>query len=124
DPREERRLARVREPDERGVGEELQPQLEPRLLAREPGLREPRRLARRRREAAVAAPARSALRDEGARAGGGQVDDEAALLVEDLRADGDVQLDVLAVGAVLLPAAPGTAVAGLEPLLAREAREV
>src|SRR5919197_1308250 len=124
DAGQERRLAGVGEPDERRVGEELQPQLEPELLAREPGLREPRRLARRRREAAVAAPARAALREKRARARGGAGDDETALLLEDLRPDRDAQLDVLPVGAVLLPAASGRAVAGLEPLLAREAGEV
>ena len=55
--REQRRLARVRQPDEAGVGEQLQPQLDPARLAGQAALGEPRRLAGRAREALVAVPA-------------------------------------------------------------------
>ena len=60
DAREERRLARVRQADERRVGEQLEPQLELERLAGQAGLREARRLPRRRREVAVAPPAAAA----------------------------------------------------------------
>ena len=52
DAREERRLAGVREPDERGVGEELEAELDLPLLAREADLGEARRLPGRARRSA------------------------------------------------------------------------
>ncbi len=55
--RDQRRLARVGEADERGVGEQLQLELEPALLAVLTLLGEARRTARVRQEARVAAPA-------------------------------------------------------------------
>src|ERR671924_363638 len=124
DAGEERRLTGVRQPDERGVGEELQPQLERGLLAGETRLREAWRLPRRRGEAAVPAPARAAAGEEHPAAGRGEIGHHAALVVEDLRPDRNPQLDVVAVRAVLLPAAPVTAATGREPLLAREPRQV
>ena len=63
----ERRLARVREPDERRVRDQLQPQLELGLLARQADLGEARRLPRRGREAPVASPPRP-RRERGPRA--------------------------------------------------------
>jgi len=57
DPREQRRLARVREAGERRVGEQLQVQLDLDLLPGRADLGEARRLAGRRREARVPAPA-------------------------------------------------------------------
>ena len=62
--RDERRLARVREPDERGVGHQLQLELQPTLLAVLTLLGEARRAARVRQEARVAAPALSTARRE------------------------------------------------------------
>ena len=62
--RDQRRLARVREPDERGVGEQLQFELQPLLLAVLALLGEARRAARVREEARVAAPALAAARRE------------------------------------------------------------
>ena len=62
-PREQRGLAGVGQPDEPDVGEQLQPQLEPALLARQAALGEARRLARGRGEALVALAARAAARD-------------------------------------------------------------
>ena len=47
-PREQRRLAGVGQPDEPDVGEQLEVQLDRALLARQPALGQPRRLARRR----------------------------------------------------------------------------
>ncbi len=60
DPPQQRRLARVRQAGERRVGHQLEMQLELELAAGEAGLGEARRLARRRREAGVAAPAATA----------------------------------------------------------------
>jgi hypothetical protein len=48
---EERRFSGVRKSGERSVCEELQSEIEVRLVAGEPGLRETRNLARRAREA-------------------------------------------------------------------------
>ena len=62
DAAEERRLARVREPGERGVDDELEAQREVGLVTWKPGLREAWRLPGRRREARVAAPARRPAR--------------------------------------------------------------
>ena len=56
DPPEERGLAGVRQPGERGVGDELEAQLEAPLRPREARLGEARRLTGRRREPRVAAP--------------------------------------------------------------------
>ena len=53
-----------------------------------------------------------------------QVREQPALVVEHLRADRDGELDVLAVGAVLVSALPVHAALGLEAALAREEREV
>ena len=60
DPPQERRLARVREADERRIREQLQPQLEVALLAGQPDLGEPRRLTRRGCEATIASTSRPA----------------------------------------------------------------
>ena len=62
--RDQRRLARVREADERGVGEQLQLELQPALLAVLALLGEARRPARVRQEPRVAAPALAAARRE------------------------------------------------------------
>ena len=73
---------------------------------------------------AVPAAGAAAAREEHPHAGGGEVGYHVSVVVEDLRADRNAKLDVVAVRAVLLPAAAGTAAAGGEPLLAREARQV
>ena len=105
DAREQRRLARVRQADERRVREQLQVQLEVALLAGRADLGELRYLPRRRDEARVAAAAAAAAREHDARAGMREVGDQVAFVREHLRADRHVQLDVLAVGAVLARAA-------------------
>ena len=105
DAREERRLPRVGESDERRVGEQLEVQLELGLFAGQSGLGEARSLQRGRREPAVAASARAAAADDRTRAGMGEVGDEMTLAVEHLRAHGDTQLHVVAVRAVLPRAA-------------------
>ena len=61
DARQQRRLARVRQPDERGVGEQLQAQFDRALLPGHADLGEARRLPRRRRVALVAAASAPSL---------------------------------------------------------------
>ena len=124
DPREERRLAGVRQADEGGVGEQLQSQLDRALLPGHADLGEARRLPRRPREALVPAPTGPALRDDDACTGMREVRDEALLLVEDLRADGHREHRLLPVGPVREPAAAGAALAGAEPLVRADAGEV
>src|SRR4051812_20377404 len=63
-PAQQRRLARVGQPDQPDVGQQLQPHLEPALLPRHALLGEARRLARRVGELLVAPPARTAARDD------------------------------------------------------------
>ena len=64
-PPEQRALARVRQPDQADVGEQLQPQLDPVGFALGPFLGEARRLPDRGGEAFVAVPAAAALGDDG-----------------------------------------------------------
>ncbi len=120
---QKRRLARVREPDERRVGEQLQPQLDDGLVPGQTDLGEPRRLAGRARETAIAPPARAATRQHDARARAREIGDEPVLL-EDLRPGGNAELDALAGRAVLARAAPGAAALRLDPLAPPENREV
>ena len=111
-PREQRRLARVRQPDEPDVRQQLQPQLEPALLARQAALGEARRLAGGRREVRVAAPAAAAAGHDGALARRGQVPAHAALGVLATVPGGTAHLErtrarAVAVGALAVPAALG-----------------
>ncbi len=124
DPGQKRRLAGVRQPHERGVGEQLQPQIKLGLVARCADLREARRLARGGRELTVAATAGAAAAQYGLSAGVRKIDDEVSVGVEDLRADRDRELDALAVGPVLAGAAAVAAAAALERAFAAKAREV
>src|SRR5207342_1696326 len=112
-----------REPDERRVGEELQPQLDDGLVAGQPDLGEPRRLPSRAREAAIPSPARTPAREHDARARAREIGDEPVLL-EDLRPGRNAELDALAGRAVLPRAAPGAAALRLDPLAPPENREV
>ena len=73
-PPEERGLAGVRQPDQAGVGEQLQAQLDPALLPVCPPLGEARRLPGRVREPPVAVPAAAAVGDHGPLARLEQVD--------------------------------------------------
>ena len=100
DPRQKRRLARVRQADERGVGQQLEPQLDVRLLPGLADLCEPRRLASRGREAPVAAATRAAAREHDLRARALEVGHKLVAL-EHLCPGGHAQLDALAGGAVL-----------------------
>ena len=79
EPRQERGLPGVRQPDEARVRQQLQPELEPALLAGEPALGEPRRLPGGVGEALVAPPARAAARHDGALSGRGQVEPQLAV---------------------------------------------
>ena len=70
DAREQRRLAGVRQPDQRRVGEQLQVELDLELVAGRADLGEPRHLPGRGDEARVAAAAAAAAREHDARARG------------------------------------------------------
>ena len=109
DAAKERGLAGVREAGKRRVDDELEPERELGLAPGQPRLGEARSLAGRGREVRVAAAARSAAASDEDRPGRRQVGDERSLLVEDLRPDGDDDLDRLAVGAVAPVPAPGAA---------------
>ena len=117
-------LPGVRQADERGVGKQLEPQLENGVFAREPDLGEPRRLARRRGEALVPAPARSASGYQNAGARARQVGDELLVVVEDLRPRRDPELDVVPSGAVLVVALARATPPAFELLAAAERREI
>src|SRR5581483_1420966 len=113
---EERRLARVRLADEAGVGEQLEPELDPARLALEPALGEARRLARGAGEALVAVTAQPTLRDHGALA---RLDEVVAAPAEALdlgarRHGHEPVLPARAVALLALPvgAAPGAYVRG------------
>ena len=122
-PRQQRRLAGVRQPDEPHVGEQLQLQLDPALAALEPVFRKPRRLPRGRREALVAAPAASAARHDRALARHDQVVHGPVFERGDRpRRDADDQ--VAAVGAVALRALAVTAAIGLVVRAALEGLQV
>ena len=123
DPRDQRRLARVRQAHECGVGEQLQVQLEVPFVARHSHLGKPRHLPRRTDEARVAAPAVSAARNHDTRMRLREVGDEIAA-VEHLRADGNAHVDRLAVGAVLARAAAVAAFARLDRMPPLQVREI
>jgi hypothetical protein len=124
DSAQERRLARVREADERGVRKQLEAQLEVALLAGEAGLGETRRLAGRGRKTFVPAPSEAAAGEHDSSAAAGQIGDEPALGVEHLRSRGRAQHDVVTCRAVTSGASARAALASLEALLRPEAREV
>ena len=99
--RDQGRLAHRREPDERGVRQQLQLERDPAFLGRLAELREGRRAARRRHEVRVAAPAAAAARHDDALARVREVGDEPpGLLVAHDRAERDGKHEVLADGAV------------------------
>ena len=99
-PRQQRRLAGVGKPDQPDVGEQLQLERDPGLLAREPALGEPRRLVRRAREALVAPAARTAPRHDRTLTGTHQVVARAVGLDQRLGSRRDRELERLAVLAV------------------------
>ena len=115
---EEGRLAGVRQADEAGVGDQLQPQPERALDALLAGIGVARRLVGRGLEAQVAPAAVAALGEQHPLAGAGQVGDQRlAVLVEDLGADRHLEHDVVGALAGALRAAAGLAVLGEEMLL-------
>src|SRR4029453_1312030 len=121
---EQRRLAGVRQARECGVGEQLQVQLERRLLAEQSGLRESRRATSRRGEPLVPATGYAAARRDDACGRRGEVGDQLCVLVEHLRPDRNADLDRLARRAVLQRAAAGLTAAGLELPLRAEGGQV
>ena len=102
DPAQERRLAGVGEPEQRRVGHELEPQLEPHLIAGLAHLGRLGRPAAGRRVVAVARAARAAPRHGDARARVGQVGDQLVGVADPhLRADRHHQLDPISAAAGL-----------------------
>ena len=103
-PREQRGLAGVRQADEADVGEQLELQLDPALLARQAALGEARRLARRRsRSCLLPRPPEPPLGDDDALAGRRR-GRAACRPSRRPRARRDAHDEVLAVGAVALVA--------------------
>ena len=121
--RDQRRLAGVRQPDEAGVGQQLEPQLDHPLLPRQPALGQPRRLARRPGEALVAAPAEAALGDADLLAGRDEVEARAVPAL-DLVPGGTPTTSGVAVGAVAQRALAVPAAAGAEVRRALEELQV
>ena len=121
---QQRRLAGVGKPDQAGVGEQPQPQLEPALLARQPLLGKARRLARGGGELAVAAPAAAAARHQRALAGLGQVPAVAELRVLDHGPRRHPNHEGLRRGAVLARTLPVAAALGLEVRAAAKGGQV
>ena len=122
DARQQRRLAGVRQADERRVGEQLEPQLQLRLFTEQACLGETRRPPRRRRETLVAASGDAAARRDDARSRCRKVGDQLLVLVEHLRPDRHAKLDRLAGRPVLQRTASGLAATGLEATLGPKAR--
>ena len=106
------------------VREELQAQLDGRLLAGPADLGDARSLLRRPGEAAVAGASRPAPCHDRARAGMSEVDEETSLFVQHLRPHGHRELDALPVGSALVLALTVNAAAAFEPALALEEGEV
>ena len=115
DQPQERRLAGIRLPDQRRVREQLEVQLEIRLVPGHPYLRETRRLVGWGGEAPIAAAARAAPGDGDAPARARQIGDQPPLLVQHLRPRRDAQLDVGSCGAMAPRSPARAALAGADP---------
>ena len=114
---EEGGLAGIRQADQAGVGDELQPQPDPALLAGLAGIGVARRAVGRRLEMRVAEAAVAALGQHDALADLGEVGDQRLLVfVENLRADRHLEHHVVAAGAVQVLALAGDAGLRLEVL--------
>ncbi len=125
DPPDERRLAGIREAEQRGVADHLEAQLDLALLAILPHLRGAWRLTRRRGELAVPASAASAVRDDDARSRMRQVGDRRIVAeLEDLRAHGHADDRVRAGLAGLVRALAVPAAVALQIALEAEGGEV
>jgi hypothetical protein len=124
DPRQQRGLTGIRQPDERRVGEQLEPEIERRLLAGQTGLGKAGCATRRRSEALVPPARNSPARSDHARCGRRQVGDQLPVLVQDLRPDGNGQFDRLAGCSVLQGASAGLTVARAEAAFRAERGQV
>ena len=122
-PAEQRGLAGVRLADQAGVGEQLQPQLDPALLAARPLLGEARSLAGRVGEALVAVPAAAAVGDDGPLARLDEIE-QAAVDGHPLGARGHRDLAILPPGAVAIGALTMAPAAGAVMLAAGQRPEV
>ena len=125
DPREQGRLAGVRQPDEPDVGDDLQLQADPALLAGLPVLDLPRGPVGARLEMGVAIPAPSPLGDGHPIVGMLHVLQDVALVaVADDRADGDLDHEVGGAPAGASGTLAVLPVVGLPVALEREMGEV
>ena len=124
DPPEERRLARVREPGERCVRDQLETKLERELRTRQPDLCEARCLPCRCREAGVPPATGTAARDDDALRRAREVGHELAVRIVHLRPDRHGELHRRAVGTVLSRATPVAAPTRSEHLSAAQRGEV
>ena len=116
DAAQKRRFAGVGQARECRVDDELEPQFQVELVAGEAGLREARRLTRRRCEARVAATALPTSCGDDARVRRREVGDEPLGRVEELCPDRNADLGVLPVRSVLLASASVPATTGLDML--------
>ena len=115
---EERRLAGVRQPDETGVGDELEAQPDPALLALLPGIGVARRAIGRGLEVRVAEAAIAATRQHHAVADIDEIGDQGrVVLLKHLGAGRHLEHDGAAVGAGAVLAHAVMAALGLEVLL-------
>jgi hypothetical protein len=118
DGSEERRLARVGQPDQPGVGDQLQPKPDRQLLARLAGVGVPRRLVRRALEVRIAEAAVAAAGEPHALTRLPEIGEQGLVVLGvDLGARRHLDDDVGAVRAGAVLAHAGRAVARLEVLL-------
>ena len=121
--RDERRLARVGEPDQRDVGHQFELEVEPELLAGLALLGEGRRAAAVGQEASVAATALATFGHERAQAGRGHVHYQLPGAIPHDGADGQGDVDVLAPRPVALLTRSVPAVRGAAERMVPEAKE-
>ncbi len=121
---EQRRFPRVGQPDQPDIGDQLQLQRDPCLIARQTALGEAGRLVGRAREALVAAAARTATGDRHPLSGPHEVNSGAVVLDERLGSRRHRKLERLAIAAVPQSALTVAARARLELAAAAVALEV
>ena len=114
----EGRFPRIRQADDAGIGDELEPQADGKLLAGLAGIGVAGRAIGRGFEVRIAEAAIAAAGEEGALAGFGQIGDQGrAIFFVDLRADRHLEHGVGAARAVAVLAHAAAAVLRLEVLL-------
>src|ERR1700730_18868285 len=111
DRHEQGRFAGIGQPDETGVGDQLQAQPDPSLVARPAGIGAARRAIGRALEMRIAETAVAASQKDAPLAGAGQVGEHyPIILIHDLRAYRYAQYEILAARAGAVAPSAGTAV--------------